>query len=538
MAIDPVAGPPDVDRPVRDFLAARGSTGASVVASPDLARLAEELNGLYWRRVERLLGRLARESPHRFSFSPEERLLLDLGLLDWRLVPGGEALRDGLLREVSAPGPPNSFYFSEWAARRFHQALLYGEMSPPDGDVPPSTVIIRDLRGRLYLKLGPLFANLPGFDAKAVDLLLSGRIDATLDAMRKKLAQVSDERLSDQRRALAEIRERLLARARERARSPDDLSLFDALRDLDRQVAERRASVRTELPLAASRTISPEERERFLLEEVRFVKSVLWLGVSGSGLTRTYSVLLSDGPRTTKADADQVLGRVAECDPALPPPGSVLIAPYVGGGFYEWDRDTVFLPLVPTRSPEQAVVTAVAHYRVLLDSLQDGGRLRAASEAAFGASDDFHASFTRDYRAWVLDVGRGFKAALEPRRFAFFAEHVGPQPSTLFAPSAWGEPGSAEADARLRMSRGEATVEDCTRVAIAGARARQVVAAIDALRAALRLAPADGRTLLALGFLASRTGDLESARQLLGDCMAMAPNSLWAVYAAGELQKL
>jgi tetratricopeptide (TPR) repeat protein len=534
----------EIDRPVRDYLAARARAGgASVPASPELSRLAEELNALYWREVERLLSRLARESPDRFEFSPDERLLLDLGLLDWRLVPSGEALRPALLSELSAPGRSGAFSFSEWTARRFRQALLYGEMSPPDEDAPSASVIIRDLRGRLYLKLGSLFENLPGFDAKAVDLLLSGRIDATLDVMQKRLAQVSDERLTEQRRALSEIRARLLARARERARSPEDLSLFDALRDLDRQASERRASVRVDIPVAASRTLSPAERERFVLEEVRFVKGVLWLGVSGSGLARTWSVLLSDGPRTTKADLDQVLSRVAECDPALPMPASLLIAPYVGGGFYEWDRDTVFLPLVPTRSPEQAVVTAVAHYRVLLDALQDNGRLRAAYEAAFGASDDFHAAFTRDYRAWVLDVGRGFKAALDPRRFAFFAEYVGPQPSALYAPAPWADVASREGEeavkqARLRMSKGEASLEDCFRLGVAGAQARQVVGALEALQVARRLAPSDGRTLLALGFLTSRTGDLDAARNLYNACMALAPNSLWAVYAAGELQKL
>jgi len=531
----------EIDRLVRDFLAAGGRPDASLLSSPGLARLADELNAFYWRDVERLLARLARESPDRFAFSPDERLLLDLGVLDWRLVPGGEALREPLLRELSLPGRRGASYFSEWASRRFRQALLYGEISPPDDEKTSSTVIIRDLRGRLYLKLGPLFENLPGFDKKAVDLLLSGRIDATLDAMRKKLSQASDERLSEQRRALAEIRDRFFARARERARSPEDLSLFEALRDLDRQVSESRSSVRTELPLAASRTLSPEERERFVLEEVRFVKSVLWLGVSGSGLSRTCSVLLGDGPRTTKADLDQVLDRVAECDPALPMPGSILIAPYVGGGFYEWDRDTVFLPLVPTRSPEQAVVTAVAHYRVLLDALQEDGRLRAAYEAAFGSSDDFHASFTRDYRAWVLDIGRGFKAALDPRRFEFFAGQVGPQPSTLFGPAAWADSASGEEtlrQERLRMSRGEASYEDCYRLAIAGARAHQFVGAIESLQAALRLAPSDGRTLLALGFLTSRTGDLDAARNSLNACLALAPHSLWSVYAEAELQKL
>ena len=161
-----------------EFLAARTPGDAN----PELARVAGDLNGLWWRDVERLLARVARDTPDRVAFSADERLLLDLGVLDLRLLPGGDRHRPALLRELAAPARPNVHYFSEWIARRFRQSLLYGEMSPPGGDVPTSTVIIRDLRGRLYMRLNPLFRNLPGFDQKAVELFLSGRVDSTLDA--------------------------------------------------------------------------------------------------------------------------------------------------------------------------------------------------------------------------------------------------------------------------------------------------------------------------------------------------------------------
>ncbi|HEX7899436.1 MAG TPA: hypothetical protein VF950_16840 [Planctomycetota bacterium] len=527
----------EIDLRVAEFLAAR----APGDASPDLARLAGDLNALWWRDVERLLSRVARDTPDRVAFSPDERLLLDLGLLDWRLLPGGDRHRPALLRELAAPGRPHVHYFSEWIARRFRQSLLYGEMSPPGGDVPTSTVIIRDLRGRLYLRLTPLFKNLPGFDQKAVDLFLSGRVDATLDAMTRKLAAAPDERLEEQRRQLTDIRLRLLVRARERARAPEDISLFDALRDLDRQVARERSSVRVDVPVAAARTLSPEEREKFVLEEARFVKNVLWLGVTNSGVTRAASVLVSEQPRLTKAELDGVFARVREADPALPLDSTVLIAPYQGSGFYEWDRDTLFLPLVPVRSPDHAVLGALASYRILLDTLQDNGRLKMEYEKAFGGVE-FHAAFARDYRAWVLEVCRGAKAALDPERFAFFRDRLGPGPATLFAPPSWASSGSREDEEKLRCCRAlaaksEAGYEEHFRLAVFANGAGQTAQAIDHLQAALRFNPADGRALLALGVLTARSGDAETSRRYLADCASHAPHSLWAVLAGDEARR-
>jgi hypothetical protein len=531
----------EIDVRVGEFLAARGSGDGNVLSNPDLVRIAGDLNGLYWQEVERVLVRIARDTPDRVAFTPDERLLLDLGVLDWRLLPGGDRNRPAFLREICTPGRPNVHSFSEWIARRFRQSLLYGEMSPPEGDVPSPTRIIRDLRGRLYMRLSPLFKNLPGFDQKALELFLSGRIDATLDAMNQKLAKGADERLAEQKRQLVDIRSRMLVRARERVRTADEMALFDALRDLDRQIAEKRSSVRVDLPLAASRTITPEEREKFVLEEIRFVKSVLWLGVTGSGITRTYSVLANLQPRLTKADLEGAFNLVHDADPSLPLSATVLIAPFQGAGFYEWDRDTLFLPLVPTRSAEQAVIGALANYRILLDTLQDNGRLKQAYEKKFDG--DFHAVFTRDYRAWVLEVGRGFKAALDPARFAFFRDHLGPQPAALYAPAAWAGPSSKEEEevlkgCRARVAKGDAVYEDHYRLAVVAARGQHIVQAVDHLKAALQLNPVDGRALLALGFLDARTGHLDFARRHFSDCMAMAPNSLWCVLAGDEMQKL
>jgi hypothetical protein len=531
----------EIEHWIGRFLAERGPAEANIAAKPELGRIAAELNTIFWREAERVLLRAA-AAPDRAVFAPDERLLLDLGLLDLRVLPGAEKDKPLLLREIYAPGRRSFLYFSEWMLLRLRQFVLYGGMGAPRDEAPGSTRVLRDLRSTLYLRLSPLFRNLPGFNQQAVQLFLSGKIDETLDALAVQVEREPDQRLSEQRRQLLEIRTRLIIRAREQARSPEELALFDQLREADELAAERRAVLRA--GAEAPRALSPQEREKFVQDELRFVKSALWLGIMGSGLARTWSVLLTAQPRTTKADLEASLALAKECDPALPETGSVVIAPYVGGGFYDWDRDSLIVPLVPTREPGQAILQALANYRMLLDKTQQGGKLRRGYEQAFRGGEDFNQSFVRDYKDWVLGVGRGFKGALEPARYAFFREQLGPGPDTLFGPREWAPLTPQETEevvrqCRAKVQRAEAAFEDYYRLAIAAARGRDLPQADRHLESALALSPMDGRALMARGWLAARApAGAETARLRYSECMALAAGTLWSVFAAEELQKL
>lgn len=533
----------EIDRSVEAFIAERGPGEVSVASRPELGPLAGELNNLWWHEVEKVLVRVARDTADRTTLSPEERLLVDHGVLDWRLVPGGDKNRAVLLKDLYTAGRANQYYFSEWVLQRFKLFLLYGGMTSVESEGISTTRLIRDLRGRLYMRLALLFKNLPGFTQQSLDLFLTGRIDETLDAMNYRLKRAPDERLGEQRRQIAEIRNRMISRARERARTPDELGLFDALRQIDREAIEKRVSQRLANDAATSRTVSLEERERWIQDELKCVKQVLWLGVTGSGLARTYSVLLSAGPRIQKSDLDATLAVAEQCDPMLPEAASLLIAPYAGGGFYEWDRDTLFVPLIPTREPEQAVLQGLANYRILLDKFQDGGKFKREYELALEGGDDFGTSFARDYRAWVYGIGKGFKGALEPQRFAFFRDRIGPQAANLYAPRGWVGRTPKEQEeivkaARAKVGTGEAKFEDFYRLAIAAYHEHRPIQAIQHLESALRLSPVDGRALLALGLVSTRTGGGETAKQRFQECMALSPGTIWSVYAGDELQKL
>src|SRR6185295_2512716 len=247
--------------------------------------------------------------------------------------------------------------------------------------------------------------------------------------------------------------------------------------------------------------------------------------------------------RIVKSDLDASLALAEQCDPMLPEAASILVAPYAGGGFYEWDRDTLFVPLVPTREPEQAVLQALANYRILLDKLHDGGRFKKEYETALEGGDDFGTVFARDYRAWVNGVGKGFKGALNPARFTFFRDRIGPQPANLYAPRGWVGRTPKEQDeivkgAKAKIAAGDAKFEDYYRLAIAEFHEHKPIQSTQHLQAALRLSPVDGRALLALGLVSTKTGGAETAKQRFQECMSLAPGTIWSVYAGDELQKL
>ena len=114
----------EIERAVKAFLEARGPVEVNVASRPALGNLAGDLNTLWWKEAEKILLRVTRSSPDRILLPPEERLILDMGVLDLRLLVGGEKLHPALLKELYSPGSPNQFYFSEWMIQRYRQFIL------------------------------------------------------------------------------------------------------------------------------------------------------------------------------------------------------------------------------------------------------------------------------------------------------------------------------------------------------------------------------------------------------------------------------
>ncbi|MBI2933902.1 MAG: hypothetical protein HYY16_19835 [Planctomycetes bacterium] len=519
---------PGMDALVERLVSARAANPAPIESREDLVELIEDMDLLYWNEVELVLAEAARRGPHRLQFGRNDRLLLDAGVVDARLLEGGPTARIALLRELYSPPDPRTAYFTEWIEARYRHFLATGGMEDEAGDREMS---ISAARRAAYESLAATANTLAAFPPQAIEMLLSGKLDAGIE----ELAERTEEPLAEKRRRLTDIRSSILGAIRARA-VPGEQAALDTLARLD-EAASRGAKT---IPQEAPRLTSAD-RVRFVMGELRMVRSVVKLGIAGSGLVRTHSVLVAGEERMTRPDLASVAATVRQCDSYFRRL-HFMIAPYVGTGFYSFDRDVLFVPLISTRSKEDSAVNAVAQYRILLDGLNENGTLKRAYEQRFGKRD-FRGEFTRDYKAWVLGVGRGFRGALDSEHYDFFKALVGPQPRELFATAELArlspeEHSAALRAARERMARDEAATDDHYRLAVAFHRDGRAPEALEQLEQASRLSPLDGRLLYAQGYVLAQAGLRDRARPILEECAVLAQGTIWYVYATDELQKL
>jgi tetratricopeptide (TPR) repeat protein len=552
---------PGLDQAVEALIAARGDDAkdpSPLVSRAALNKLIAPLTQAYWDKTTQILSEAVQRGGDQLILNKYERLTIDLGMLDSRLVPDFNERRVELLKELYAQADPTHFYFSEWLAHRYRTFTLTDRMeavaaaaaaAPAAADAETQQFLL--VRSRLYSMLRGFFESLPGFPAATVEMLFNGKIDSMIADLTAALARKADTRQADQRQHLVTMRQRMIARARERATTPEELTYFDGLAKIDalleakaQKAAEegRAAPEARPKPAARADTKDPAKRTGFVNAELTLVKSLLRLGVMGAGITRTTPVLFSAAGRTRRTELRDALERVRECDPALPGSPNMLVAPYVGTGFYEWDRDTIFVPLTPTRGVDEAIVTALANYRIMLDNLQGKGGLKRAYEAKF-PKEDFRAGFLRDYKNWVLGVGKGFKGALTQESYDFFKDYIGPQAQDLFAPAEMARLSPEQRNevikqCRGRLNRGEGTYHDHWHLGIMYWRENQPPQALENIAAAVKLYPVDGRLLYTLGHVCAAVGYDAKAREAFDEVLSIAPNTIWHVYASDALQKL
>ncbi len=522
-----------MDALVERLVTARAANPAPIESREDLVELIEDMDLLYWNEVELVLAEAARKGARRLQFGKNERLILDAGVVDARLLEGGPAARGMLLRELYSPAEARRAYFTEWLDARYQAYLEAGDIDPESStpDVP-----VAEGRRAAYAQIAPLIESAPGFPPQAAVMLLSGKLDAAIDELRLSLRDRIDEAVAAQAQKLQDIRSALLNAARAHA-GPAEQAALESLFHIDQAISRGAGSV----PTAETPRLTSADRVRFVMGELRMVRSVVKLGIAGSGLARTHSVLVGSEERMTRADLSGADATLRQCDSYLHNI-QFMIAPYLGTGFYSFDRDVLFVPLVSTRSKEDSAVNAVAQYRILLDGLNENGSLKRAYEQRFGKRD-FRGEFTRDYKAWVLGVGRGFRGALDPDHYDFFKALVGPQARELFAPSDITRMPHEEWTAALRISRertarDEGTADDHWRLALAHHRDGRAPEALEQLEVAGRINPLDGRTLYAQGYVLAQAGLRDRARPLLEECAMIAAGTLWYVAATDELQKL
>ncbi len=540
----------DLNAAIERFLEQSQVGGRLVEADPSLAKPIADLDRLWWKRVEAILEERVRENPDQLAFPQDDRLFMDCGFLsDALLREEAPRLKTDLLKELYADGEERLYYLSEWISNRLKNHIALEGLRETTEQVQQAVEVIespiqmklREARIKLYQAMGPYFENLPGYSPQAVVLLSSGKLDETLFRFR---GEAPPEQTS-QRDRLFDLRSSILNRARSRCTAPAQLEMFDLLGQVDERMTAEESLISGPAVIVEETTGAAnlaEQRRDFLVSEIKIVRSNIKLGVAGAGITRTHSVLLSGDRRASKQDIATLVRHIEEVDPKLPGRPNILIAPFTGSGFFEWDRDTVYIPLISTRTAEESVVNGIANYRIMIDNLHEGGKLKKLYKSRF-LVEDFRAQFLKDYRNWVLGIGRGFRGAMSPEAYEFFRQVIGPNVEHLFAPAELirltpNEIHGLRKSLRAKMNRGDAACEDHLKLAYVYHRENIPQEALDQLSTAVRMNPTDGRTMFAYGWMSRRVGKIDKAKQALKECFNIAPNTIWHIFASDELGKI
>ncbi|HHN46476.1 MAG TPA: hypothetical protein ENN09_03445, partial [Planctomycetes bacterium] len=525
---------------------------ASADAAPEAFNKAvARLESAFWKRVDDVVAAVldaAEPSVSSLQFSVDDRLLLDFGLLDERLL-GADAqdVRKRLIEERRSP-PPAPFsviYLSDWIENRFQYYLTIEEVDREKEVAEyirraPETAPLVERRSRILSVLQPFMRHLPGVGDILGRFIAEGRLDDLMLRLFIERRSTSASGSAQSRHPLDEKLLRIEAACRfvmnkvaDRVPEEKHLQLieeYNALRlELFRQVGRLpkdafalSVSGVDMLPVAAK-----------VRSEIRLVKSLLNLGSLSGGITRPHSVLLRDAPRATPAAVGGILELVRDADPGISLDHSVLIAPFTGNGFFEWDRDTVVVSLIPVRSVDEDVVSALAGMRIALDAFQHGETLKSAYEKVHPGRD-FRETFTKDYLQWVLKVGRGQKQQMDKRSFELFLKLIGHNGVDPVVPHELAHVTVSEKDRLFKailekIHNDKATARDIYLAGVIRWQRGDYRAASRYLEDAASLAPHDGAVLYSLGIVLRNMRMRGPARKYLVECTRAAPQTIWQV---------
>ncbi|MBI3099713.1 MAG: hypothetical protein HYY93_16000 [Planctomycetes bacterium] len=545
---------------IQEFLGLLPSKDATSDTSPQKIKLLTKIDGEYWAESAKIVQAVLHENEERLLFNKYQRLVLDAGLLDERLLgPQADQVKTALIRELYADAHPQHHYLSQWLADRYRNHLALARLdaaSQQAAEAAPATSQIDELNAaskKIFLALKPFFQNLPGFSAAVTDLLCDGRLDRSWQDLAIQCLIQHSEAAAEQRDKLLDIRRRLLAKAKSRCETQKQLALFDALANIDLQVhraisehaevaRNAKAKAAREAEQRSNSPLSFKERLDFLQGELKLVRSLLRLGTTGSGITKTHSTLTDASPRTTKGSLAEQIRLIQQSDISVSSSQIILIAPYVGTGFFEWDRDTVFIPMIPTRGEDESIVVGLANYRIMIDNLHNNQILKRSYEREFGAGD-FRSNFIRDYKSWVLGIGKGFRGAMDKERFNYFKSKIGPSSDKLFAPKEL-TPITPEdrleelKRIRAKINKGEALATDHYKLAIIYWTENRIQDSLSQLSLAVKMDPTDVRAMFSLGYACIKMGINDKSEKAFKECITIGQNTIWQVYASEYLGKL
>jgi len=525
-------------------------------AKIEYARVISELDAVYWKRVEEIVTSRAETSDKRLYFSDEERLLIDVGLLDLRLIKNAdERFAMVLLKEIKGVKVPGHFYFTEWLEERhaknifLHKIEDHAQESKAGGiDEAQLLTNQKKLFQKVFKAIGHLFEQLPGVSKQVSALAKTGMLDLKALAFFEQTLSTSDPEKNEQKEKFELLLNQLTTKAKNRCRDQAQMKMFDTLATLRKKlrsaiVSQARAeSGRKNADGQQGESLSSKDKKNFIRGELRLVRSLIPLGAVEGGLRKTHTSLIASTTRITKDTTEKVTRTIMEVDGTIPDEPNILIAPFTGNGFFEWDRDSLVVPLCAVRTPEEAIANAVGNYRILVDNLHYEGETKKSYTKVMGEVN-FKKRFLRDYVNWVVNIGSGNKGAMDAKSYKFFKEEIGPNAYGVIVPLeirklTMQERQQFAEDHRQHAERGMLTFGDYYKLGVIYWEVEKLDLAREMFKHAARLAPMDGRTLFSLGQVMKKLMARGEAKAFYRDCIKNAAGTIWQIYSNEALARM
>lgn len=509
-------------------------------------RNIQTLQDNYWKVFSDVLAAAAANAGAELEFGVDERLLVDLGVLNPRLLGDTwEASAKELQAELGQRGVSGAYYLSEWLNWRGQQLRLESDIGANDQGNFASQM--REARKKVLARLTPILSGLPGVPLEVSEAMRSGDLDnavlnAGIAAMRTPCRQTFLRR-----RGLWQMREQALVKARARAGAADTQRLLELLNELycrdwrERHELLLQSGRQQEAVAAEEQPAKRDPGADGVVREAREI-SLRCLLMAAMENRLPDPVMVGMHPRVTKAALPSFIALAQTFDRSLVDMPPIVLVPGSGRGFFAWEIGCLLLAVRPLVSVEDSAATALAWMRIIDDTLNRNQTLQRAYEKRFPGAV-FANDFPADYRAWLTRMARGDLKAMHDDRRGFFRDFIGPDVSKpLLPPNLRNAPAATVSIICRRLekqlSSGSGTAALHRRLAGLYWQQNNFEAAEQQFNEAVRLAPDDGETLFSVGMFMRAQSNTEAARGYFKFGVERAADSLWGLYAKDALDNL
>ncbi len=510
----------------------------------------------FWKAYFAIIAAQISRRRGALEFADDERLFLDLGVVDTRMLsPVGETqfqLRKTLLEELKAKNLSGCYYLTEWFAHCQRQTQLEKDISKAEVvEDDAYAAHLAEARRRVLTRLAHYFTGLPGIPLEVSESMRSGELDRALIHLDLNALREPSRRNFLRRHNLWQLREQILAKARARVHDNGVLRLFDVLGDVYARewrsrfeqfaAGEEEGGQAAESDTTVGEAVPAPQADPVLLEAGRMrMRMALLAAIDGREVYE--NVFHGAGPRLSKSGVAQFLSLAQSFDRELLELPPLVLVPCVGRGFFAWEAGCVVLALRPMVGVDDSLATGLAWYRIFDDYFNHKGRLRAAYMGAFPGAV-FETDFPADYRAWLCRLTKGELKAMDGARRVFFRDHVGPSLKGPMLPANLRNVGPQTLVAICRRLEKQVAADDSDvalhrRLAIIYWHQGHMDAARLQFFEALRVAPGDGETLFTAGMFMRGQEDGEAASECFQTGSERAADTMWGIYCQDALANL